>query len=171
MSRHEMSAISVYYIISVYVCVNICIYVSLYNVCNIRVSSFYDITICVFLQFVCFCNLTICVFLQFARFCNLSYAVHHFCVYVRQWMCINLGNKCLQFVCVLAMGWLPSVVSSLLQVYFAEYDSILQNIGLFCRIGSLLQGSFTKETCNFKEPTNRSHPIYNFCKLCLFAKI
>jgi len=27
-------------------------------------------------------------------------------------------------------------------------------IGLFCRISSLLEGSFTKETCNFKEPTN-----------------
>ena len=31
--------------------------------------------------------------------------------------------------------------------------------GLFCRILSLLQGSFAKETYNFKEPTNRSHPI------------
>jgi len=32
-------------------------------------------------------------------------------------------------------------------------------IGLFCRISSLLQGSFAKETYHFKEPTNRSHPI------------
>ena len=32
-------------------------------------------------------------------------------------------------------------------------------IGLFCRIQSLLQGSFAKETCNFKEPINRSHPM------------
>ena len=29
---------------------------------------------------------------------------------------------------------------------------------LFCRISSLLQGSFAKETYNFKEPKNRSHP-------------
>ena len=35
----------------------------------------------------------------------------------------------------------------------------LQIIGLFCRISSPLQGSFAKETCNFKEPTSRSHPI------------
>ena len=35
----------------------------------------------------------------------------------------------------------------------------LKIIGLFCRTQSLLQGSFAKETCNFKEPTNRSHPI------------
>ena len=31
--------------------------------------------------------------------------------------------------------------------------------GLFCRISSLLWGSFAKETYNFKEPTNRSNPI------------
>jgi len=36
---------------------------------------------------------------------------------------------------------------------------LLKIIGLFCRISSLLYGSFAKETCNFKELTNRSHPI------------
>ena len=35
----------------------------------------------------------------------------------------------------------------------------LKITGLFCRISSLLQGSFAKETCHFKEPTDRSHPI------------
>jgi len=43
-------------------------------------------------------------------------------------------------------------------------------IGLFCRISSLSQGSFAKETYVFREPTNRSHPIqvvqmlYSMCK-------
>ena len=36
---------------------------------------------------------------------------------------------------------------------------LLKITGLFCRISSLLWGSFAKETYNFKEPTNRSHPI------------
>jgi len=36
---------------------------------------------------------------------------------------------------------------------------LLKIIGLFCRISSLLQGTFAKETYNFKEPTSRSHPI------------
>ena len=31
-------------------------------------------------------------------------------------------------------------------------------IGLFCRISSLLQGSFAKETYNLKEPTNVAPP-------------
>ena len=45
----------------------------------------------------------------------------------------------------------------------ATISRLLKIIGLFCRISSLLQGSFAKETCNFKEPTNRSHPIVCFC--------
>jgi len=37
--------------------------------------------------------------------------------------------------------------------------SRLLKIYLFCRIWSLCWGSFALETYNFKEPTNRSHPI------------
>ena len=41
---------------------------------------------------------------------------------------------------------------------------LLKIIGLFRRISFLLYGSFPKETCNFKEATNRSHPIcYPMC--------
>jgi hypothetical protein len=41
----------------------------------------------------------------------------------------------------------------------ASTGRLLKIIGLFCRVSSLVQGSFAKETYNFKEPTNRSHPI------------
>jgi len=41
----------------------------------------------------------------------------------------------------------------------ATISRLLKIIGLLCRISSLLKGSFAKETYNFKEPTNRSHPI------------
>ena len=41
----------------------------------------------------------------------------------------------------------------------ASIRRLLQIIGLFCRTSSLLKGSFSKETYNCKEPTNRSHPI------------
>jgi len=41
----------------------------------------------------------------------------------------------------------------------ATISRLLKIIGLFCRISSLLQGSFAKETYDFKEPTNRGHPI------------
>jgi len=41
----------------------------------------------------------------------------------------------------------------------ATISRLLKIIGLYCRILSLLLGSFAKETYNFKEPTNCSHPI------------
>jgi len=40
----------------------------------------------------------------------------------------------------------------------ATISRLLKIIGLISRIWSLLEGSFAKETYNFKEPTNRSHP-------------
>jgi len=45
-----------------------------------------------------------------------------------------------------------------------EYEVVLVSrideiVGLFCRIASLLSGSFAKETYDFIDPTNRSHPV------------
>jgi len=50
-------------------------------------------------------------------------------------------------------------VTWLIDYRVATVSRLLKIIGLFCRILSLLLGSFAKETCNVKEPTNRSHPI------------
>ena len=44
-------------------------------------------------------------------------------------------------------------------IWGATISRLLEIIGLFCRISSLLYGSFAKETYDFQEPTNRSHPI------------
>jgi len=41
----------------------------------------------------------------------------------------------------------------------ATVSRIDKSIFLFCRILSLLQGPFAKETYDFIDPTNRSHPI------------
>jgi len=41
----------------------------------------------------------------------------------------------------------------------ATISRLLKIAGLFCRISSILWGSSAKETYNFKEPTNSSHPI------------
>ena len=43
----------------------------------------------------------------------------------------------------------------------AIISRLLKITGLFCRIQSLLQGSFAKETYNFRGSTNRSHPMEN----------
>jgi len=51
-------------------------------------------------------------------------------------------------------------ISSILSGYgVASISRIDKIIGLFCRIASLLWGSFAKETYNFIDPTNISHPI------------
>ena len=54
---------------------------------------------------------------------------------------------------------MTSMLFAYLTYGVATIRRLLKIIGLFCRILSLLQGSFAKETYNFKEPTNRSHPI------------
>jgi len=41
----------------------------------------------------------------------------------------------------------------------ATVSRIDKFIGLFCRISSLVQVSFAKETYNFIDPTDCSHPI------------
>ena len=43
----------------------------------------------------------------------------------------------------------------------ASISRFLKVVGLFCRIQSLLQGSFAKETGNCKEATNRRHSIHS----------
>ena len=41
----------------------------------------------------------------------------------------------------------------------ATISRLLKIIGLFCKRALLKRRYSAKETCNFKEPTNRSHPI------------
>jgi len=72
------------------------------------------------------------------------------------------------------MGWLRVVGSFKLWVSFAEnrlfYRAFLQKRRIISR--SLLKGFFAKETYNFKEPTNRSHPILHRAHVhtCRFSR-
>ena len=47
----------------------------------------------------------------------------------------------------------------------ATIKRLFKIIVLFCRIQSLLQGFFAKETYNLKEPTNRSHPVASIVRV------
>jgi len=53
-------------------------------------------------------------------------------------------------------------INSYIHYGVARVSRIDKIIGIFCRISSLLWGSFAKETYNFIDPTNRSHPIYKY---------
>jgi len=48
-------------------------------------------------------------------------------------------------------------------------SKLLKIIGLFCRISSLLQGSFAKKTYHFQKPTNRSHHPICWRHLCILG--
>ena len=72
-----------------------------------------------------------------------------------------------------AYEWVMSHMSMKKSDGVATTCKLLKIIGLFCRISSLLNGSFAKETYNFKEPTNRSRPIIRCisCTLCIPLRI
>jgi len=74
---------------------------------------------------------------------------HHICAVVTRtnaWSCV----------------WMSCVIYTNQGTPFggvATNSRLLKIIGLFAEYRSLLKGSFAKESYNFKEPTNRSHPI------------
>ena len=83
---------------------------------------------------------------------SLCFSILFVCRY-RSFFYLNVG---LFFVCIQI-----SFVCDFAQQRFgvATISKLLKIIGLFCRISSLLQGSFAKETYDFKEPTNHCHLI------------
>ena len=125
---------------------------------------------------VCMCRrhvgvvLCVCRVVQaFVGLCRvecLQVRVGQWCMSVRQYMmCMAVAMQTVQACarykyvdsqCVCAIN--PKLIQ-LLSYGVATISRLLKMIGLFCRISSLLQGSFAKETYHFKEPTNRSHPI------------
>ena len=73
------------------------------------------------------------------------------------WLCDLIVYYMIWYVVV----WVYTIiVYAIMKSYgMATISRLPKIIGLFCRIPSLLQGSFAKETYHSKEPTNRSHPI------------
>jgi len=53
----------------------------------------------------------------------------------------------------------------------ASSSRLLKSIGVFCKRATQKRQYSAKETCNFKEPTNRSHPTAFYCMLlaCMYG--
>ena len=69
-------------------------------------------------------------------------------------------SKLTQMIC-------SSTIAAYAQRYrVAMISRLPKNIGLICRISSLLQGSFAKETHVFREPTHRSHLTAELATTC-----
>ena len=78
---------------------------------------------------------------------------------------LYMNESCLIYEWLMSHIWMTHAhqeASSQISNHYgvAMISRLFEIIGLFCRIWSLLQGSFAKETYNFKEPTNHSHLIF-----------
>jgi len=102
---------------------------------------------CSMLQYVAVC----CIVLQHVAVSRTSHILSVCCRVLQCGAVCCSVLQCVVVCCTVDMGWLRLVGS-------------LKLIVLFCRIYSLLYGSFAEETCNFKEPTNRSHPVVYYPK-------
>ena len=94
--------------------------------------------------------------------------VSHINVPCHMWMCRVTCECVMSFVNASCHMWMchvtcecvmPRALCTCAWYGVATTCRLLKIIGLFCRISPLLQGSFSKETYNFKEPTNLSLPI------------
>jgi len=100
------------------------------------------------------------------------------CVHSLQYQCARLqlraptsSPRCV-FVyvclCVCVVFFLRAVLAVCLCCYgVPSISRLLKITSLFCRIPSLLLGSFAIETYSFKEPTSRSHPTCTYVFVCL----
>jgi len=75
------------------------------------------------------------------------------------------------YICIYTYTYMYAYIYVCIHICYgvATISRLLKIIGLFCRILSLVYGSFAKETYNFKEPTNRSHPIYTYMHVCIYV--
>jgi len=87
----------------------------------------------------------------------LSHTLSHTYVQITVYLLADKGRLCISAYIV----EIP-LTHSLTNVYgygVATIGRLLKIIGLFCERALQKRLYFAKETCNFKEPTNRSHPI------------
>jgi len=103
-----------------------------------------------------------------------TYTYIYICIYIYMCVCVCVSACVFAGVRVRACAWVSQISTFFFSIIpscygLATISRLLKVPGLFCRIQSLLQGSFAKETYNFKEPTNRSHQIYicfSNCPMC-----
>ena len=113
--------------------------------------------------FVLQCIAVYCSVLQCIAVC--CFVLQCIAVYCSVLQCIAVCCSVLQYiaVCCSVVQCVAGVLHSRWCYGVATIGRLLKIAGLFCRIQSLLQGSFAKETYHFKEPTSCSHPIVRTC--------
>ena len=94
--------------------------------------------------------------------CHVCYACVDTCVDIHVYhddtcICCHVCYTCVE-TCVIYMCW--HMCWHMCCYGVATWSRLLQFIGLFCKRALWKRRYSAKETYNFKEPTNRSHPIH-----------
>jgi len=168
-----------------YICMYICIYIIDILYMCIYIHTY--IHIYVFTHIYIYIHIHTYIYLSIYMFANVYRYIHifiyiHTGIYIHTYIYLRrevVTSSVLFWRCAL-LFWLRTYnrntwrynrktrMHVYMQLYgVATISRLLEIIGLFCRISSLLHGSFAKETYHFKEPTNRSHPIFgSVCSRC-----
>jgi len=104
----------------------------------------------------------------FVTYKDILIYVHVLHVYIL--VCVNIwrqANICSSVTCVHTGMFQDedTLVETPILYGVATISRLLKIIGLFCKRDLLKKRYSTKETYNFKEPTNRSHPL--LCNVCV----
>ena len=151
---------------SVYTCVQHMFLMFCTYMCPTYVSHICSVYTCVQHMFLTFCIYMCPAYVPHVLYIHVSHICvpHMFCIY----MCptnvpyvlyihvCSICSLCSVYTCV------PHMCPTYVPYGVATISGMLENIGLFCKRALQKRPVFCKETCIFKHPTNRSHPItYN----------
>jgi len=165
----------------IYICLKYtCIYVYIYSTAHVTCAVLYT-HICIFTCYMCCalhayvtcavlyvtCAVLYTHMLHVLCFTRIYVSWKHKCIYTHIYTEYIFQARRMQYV------YIHTYINIYVYIYtytckwtctygVATISRLLKIIGLFCRISSLLQDSFAKETYQFEEPTDRSHPIWTY---------
>ena len=125
------------------------------------VSTYVRTYVCMYVcTYVCMCSCACMYVCMYVCMHVCMYACMYVCVYVCMYVCLYACfRRCSQEVMP------PRLISDNSFIYI-HISRMLKNIGLFCKRALQKRPVFCKETCIFKHPTNRSHPISDNSFIC-----
>jgi len=173
-----VSNIYVYFYIYIYIHIQRYIYIYTYIYICIHSLKLLELQKNMFIQE---CNIYIFVYLRSRiariskKWCDASVCKHthtYMYIYIYIYVCIYI------YSCINVSVYIYSYTHTLfwcdacdaIHCYgVATISRLLKNIGLFCKSALLKRRYSTKETCNVKEATNRSHPICITIEIRLYS--
>jgi len=177
-----------YHPICIHILVRLCVFLMYICICiHVYIYIYMYTRVCVFLMYICifvyvymYTYTYTCIHIHiYIHICIFSYVYVYIYMYLYTYICIYVyiyiyietkTTNTRIFICILTGRCI-----SLYMYGMASVSKIDKIIGLFCRILSLWWGSFAKETYNFIDPTDQSHPtsthIYMYVHIHVYMHI